>query len=739
MPRSKFIGLMSHATLSAAVLGGAVLCGPVVAATESLTLEGWSREVWDSAKKGETERVFELIDRLQAESDVEELQSLNRQSKLRREHQAKAEQDRDERLAEIRTELQEHIDGNELSMALRSAVELHALSRPEDQERVLASAKVLSLVEEAEADAKNAEANGEWLEAHELFLRLHLLYETDARYKTDIERVSARLAMLRFYAPKKLHEMRDEQRAELGEDPLPPFNSLGESWNGKVSDINRMMVVRALNTAHNSHVDDASMSEMLVKGLRSVQTLATITDLDSVFPGIGDTTRRTRFVALLDAEVAQARAVGPRAGYLDLRQTVDRMLKANASTVKLPNRVILHEFGNGAMSSLDDFSSIIWPDELRRFERSTQGRFTGVGIQISLDEANRLKVVTPLEGTPAQRAGIRRDDIIAAVDGESTLGITLSQAVDLITGDPGTFVTLSVERENEDGLIEVRIARDVIPIYSVKGWKRQGAREDDWDWFIDRDNGIGYVRVTQFSEDTSKEMTRAIRQMKGRSGGLNGLILDLRFNPGGLLDQAVNVANLFVDQGMIVSQHDGNQIMRGSQHARPGFAQLDDIPVVVLINEGSASASEIVAGCLQDYDKAILVGARSFGKGSVQNVYPLDAGSAALKLTTQYYRLPLGRLIHRRTGQGEWGVEPDVTVEMLPGQISEALLLRQDADLSPELAQAEEDDEPAPDPERLLSEGIDPQLEAGLLILQTQTMPRISTTVMLDGPVETGS
>lgn len=336
-----------------------------------------------------------------------------------------------------------------------------------------------------------------------------------------------------------------------------------------------------------------------------------------------------------------------------------------------------------------------------------------------------LKVVTPLSGTPAAQAGIRAGDIIRKIDGFDTLGIMLSQAVDKITGPNGTPVTLSIEREGHNDLIDFTLRRATIPIYASKGWDRSGPRETDWDYFIDREAGIGYIRLTQFNETTSAELREAVRQMRSRNrDDLKGLILDLRYNPGGLLSEAVAVANYFIDSsGNVVTQEDRRGQVIERQRLRRGRAELADVPLVVLINGGSASASEIVAGALQDYDRAIIVGDRSFGKGSVQNVYTLRGGNAAFKLTTHFYKLPNGRLIHRspEIDRSQWGVVPDVVVEMLPDQVGDSLRLRQDADVigldenGRPIADAER-----PDPRDLLSEGIDPQLETALLLLRSK-------------------
>jgi len=721
-----------RATL-AAVTTIALVSGAQATASpnDRLSVGEWAHEIWTSAQQGRSNYALDLLARAPADHPNADVRNIRELVDRRSENIAKFAEQRAERLEEIEGELDEQIQSGNLEEALVKAVEAKTLldTAHESASPDLAAA-IERVVTLAERRANEAERAGKWLKAHELFFRLHLLFETEETYKDDVERVGRRLMMMRLYTPKRLHDMRSQARVAEDEDPLPPFNKIGEDWREKLDGISQSMLIRALNTAQRAHVDTADMAEMLIGGLQSVRTMATTPDLAEAFPGLGDLAARSRFVEAIEVEINGLDSKRGRATYFDLTRTLDRVQRANRYSVRVDELALLHEFGNGAMEQLDDYSTIIWPDELRRFERSTRGKFTGVGIQISLDDALQLKVVTPLEGTPAHRAGIRRGDIIREVDGESTLGISLSQAVDRITGEEGTEVTLTVEREDEPEWISFDIARAVIPIYSVKGWKRSGPRETDWDWFIDEEGGIGYARITQFTEDTTRELVDALRSM--RREGLNGLIIDLRFNPGGLLNAAVGIANLFVDEGVIVSQHDATGAVRDAQRARPGFVMVGDVPVVVLVNEGSASASEIVAGALQDYDKAVLVGARSFGKGSVQNVYPLSGGAAALKLTTQYYRLPAGRLIHRRAGREDFGVAPDVEVTMLPMQTRESLQVRMDADLMPidEQGAAAPGEEPA-DPMRLLDEGLDPQLETALLLLQSQALPNDTRRAML--------
>ena len=420
-----------------------------------------------------------------------------------------------------------------------------------------------------------------------------------------------------------------------------------------------------------------------------------------------------------------------------LRTLSRNLLDVNNQTVKLPDTALLHEFGNGSMAQLDEFSSIIWPDEKARFDRLTQGEFFGVGVQIQFDkDAQAIKVVTPLDGTPAQKAGVHAGDIIKKINGESAIGLSTNQAVDLITGPKGTRVKLTMERNGVEKDFELE--RDKIPLISVKGWKRTGPRESDWDWYIDPQDKIGYVRLLQFQDDTTDMLKDAIAAMQ-QAGGINGLILDLRFNPGGLLTQAHSVANAFVEKGTIVSTTAGDRLRASADRQL-----IQDVPIAVLINEGSASASEIVSGAIRYYADqkqihAILIGTRTFGKGSVQNVLRLtDDDSAALKLTTQYYKIPTadgqGYILHRRPGASTWGVDAHVEVEMLPDQIAEALKLRQDADVLviDETNQVVKGAEPPPDPQKLLTDGIDLQLQTALVLLQSQVVGKKSPHARLD-------
>ena len=295
---------------------------------------------------------------------------------------------------------------------------------------------------------------------------------------------------------------------------------------------------------------------------------------------------------------------------------------------------------NGMLTGLDPHSSYMNSKAFRDMQVQTKGEFGGLGIEVTQDNGF-IKVISPIDDTPASRAGVKAGDIITALDGRTVQGLSLNDAVDKMRGSPNSKITLTIKREGVDKPLEVSMLREIIHIQVVKQRMVSG--------------DIGYVRLTQFTEQADAALKQAVRTLRQQSGGkLKALILDLRNNPGGLLDQAVAVSGDFVNQGEIVSTR-----ARHSEDAQRWDAKGNDItgglPLVVLINGGSASSSEIVAGALQDHHRAVLLGTRSFGKGSVQTVIPLP-GNGAMRLTTARYYTPSGRSI-----QG-LGIAPDVPV-----------------------------------------------------------------------------
>ncbi|MFP3984265.1 MAG: S41 family peptidase, partial [Desulfurivibrionaceae bacterium] len=292
----------------------------------------------------------------------------------------------------------------------------------------------------------------------------------------------------------------------------------------------------------------------------------------------------------------------------------------------------------GMLSSLDPHSSYMKPDQYKELKIETKGSFSGIGIEITLQDGI-LTVVSPIEGTPAYEKGLQAQDKILKIDGELTKDLSMTEAVEKLRGPKGTEVTISIHREGLNKLKEITIVRDVIPLISVKSKMVEP--------------GYGYIRIRNFQDDTTKEFKEALEKLE-EEDELKGLMVDVRSNPGGLLDQAVNISDIFLEEGMIVSTkgrlEDQNMEFKAHKNGKePSF------PIVVLVNEGSASGSEIVAGALQDHNRAIVLGTKTFGKGSVQTVIPMKNG-AALRLTTARYYTPDGTSIQAT------GITPDIEI-----------------------------------------------------------------------------
>lgn len=352
----------------------------------------------------------------------------------------------------------------------------------------------------------------------------------------------------------------------------------------------------------------------------------------------------------------------------------------------------------GMLETLDPHSAFMPPDMYKEMQAETKGRFDGIGIEITLKDGV-LTVVSPIEDTPAFKAGILANDQIIKIEGESTKNLTLQDSVKRLRGPKGTKVTITIMREGFTKPQEFTLIRDVIPIRSVR--------------YEMLEKQYGYIRLSQFQEKTDSEFEKAFKTLEEESkGNLKGLVLDLRNNPGGLLDQAVKVADRFIDSGLIVSMEGRREDQKMKFYAH-GKKTIPRYPLVVLINSGSASGAEILAGAIQDQRRGILVGTQTFGKGSVQTIFPLKDGSG-LRLTTARYFTPNGRSIQAK------GITPDVVVKpSRPEEEKESLLPKHpmEKDLERHLVDKEKD--------KTKKEGVkekkpvDPQLDRALEILKS--------------------
>ena len=351
---------------------------------------------------------------------------------------------------------------------------------------------------------------------------------------------------------------------------------------------------------------------------------------------------------LLPAQAEEAPAADtPSADHLqgqlpleELRNFTEIFERIRSSYVEEVDDTTLLEYAiDGMLSSLDPHSAYLQPEDFSDLQENTSGKFGGLGIEVGQQDGLIL-VVTPIDESPAQQAGIKAGDLIVSLDGEAVMGMSLNDAVEKMRGEPGTDITLEIRRKNEKELLTYTLTRAEIKVASVRTDMFSG--------------DIGYVRITQFQEKTGSELASAVQEWRD-SGKLNGIILDLRNNPGGVLDAAVDVVDPFISQGLIVYTK-GRTAASELSYSATNHTPAGKVPVVVLINGGSASASEIVAGALQDHKRAVIVGTQSFGKGSVQSVLPITQ-DRAIKLTTARYFTPDGRSIQAQ------GITPDIWVE----------------------------------------------------------------------------
>lgn len=338
--------------------------------------------------------------------------------------------------------------------------------------------------------------------------------------------------------------------------------------------------------------------------------------------------------------------------FADVFEQIDRNYVEEVDKKKLVEAAI-----NGMISELDPYSSLIPPKELTRFNEQVDQEFGGIGIQVQIDPTtNRLTVISPLPGTPAYKAGVQAGDTIMTIQGEDTEGFGIEDAVKLLKGKPGADIVIGVRHVGEKETVDLEMKRAIIHVSTVLGDHYEG---DKPEFMLDDEAKVGYVRLTHFSRHTAEELKAAVDDLVSR--GLKGLVIDLRNNPGGLLSQAREVADLFIREGRIVSTKGRNTRERVFDATRAGT--YDDFPMAVLVNRYSASASEIVSAALQDHERAVIVGERTWGKGSVQNVIDVPGGETyALKLTTAGYFRPSGRNIHRKPDAkdtDEWGVSPN--------------------------------------------------------------------------------
>ncbi len=470
--------------------------------------------------------------------------------------------------------------------------------------------------------------------------------------------------------------VRDFRKAAARHARLDSLYKTDDDVKRRLEDVGPDLLFTALRRVDDAYYTEPDFLKMGQGALDSLMTLGTTPKMHERFAGLGSPNMRESFMSLM----REKRNLLDRTTNFtrrDLEKLFQDLARINRETIEIPTGLLVVEFTEGALEQLDEFSSMVWPADVREFEKMLVGQFFGVGIQLGVDEdTKRLKVTTPLENSPALEAGVRPDDLIVRVNGESTKGWSTEEAVRNITGPEGTLVTLTMFRPSTGGYVDFPLTRRRIELTTIRGVHRLGDSQDKWDYILDRDAGVAYIKLTGFNPSSQAELDIALREADRQ--GMRGLILDLRNNPGGLLDIAISAVSTFLDDGEVVSTEGRKE--RSVHHRVSGGAEFPDLPLVVLVNDGSASASEILAGVLQDHDRAVVLGERTFGKGSVQRVMSLATRfgrdvDARLKLTTALYHIqPSGRTPHKASADADtWGIDPDWKVELMPKELMKVI------------------------------------------------------------------
>jgi C-terminal peptidase prc len=593
-------------------------------------------------------------------------------------------------------------DVNDLDDTMIAVIRAREYATEDKKEALLDDPFIQKTLGHIKANADADEQQGKWVDAYaHCYYFLMSIFEEDESYQDKAE-----------------------QLIELSGIELSlKDSSCGETAAERYEGIEPQMFVRALQLLDGNYVHEIDCQQMAEKSINRCYLLGRV--LQSTNESLAWSATKEQVaewnlgLETFETEDEQeTQSSGPE--FKTLLRLLENVLALNAITLKLPEEVIIAHFSESALASLDPFTSLVWPWNLKDFEKSMTQQFTGIGVEIS-KSTGVLTVVSLLPDTPAYNSGLDADDEIVEVDGEPTKDMTIHCAVSKITGPKGTKVTLTIRRPSTGESKEVTIRRDKIVVQPLRGWTRDAS--GDWNDMLDPANGIGYVRLTSFTEESGPDLDEALQKLEKQ--GLNGLILDLRYNSGGFLQASADVVDLFIKKGLIVSSKPRQGLETYEIAHQHGTHP--DYPLVILINGSSASASEIVAGALQDpkYRRATIVGDRSYGKGSVQVVTPFTGGGSQLKYTIAYYHLPSNQRVENRyqikkEGRDDWGIAPDVEVKMTSNETKEMIDIQRNNDV---LARVDHEANGGGAMKRhavMETLQADPQLSIGLLVLQSK-------------------
>ena len=615
---------------------------------------------------------------------------------------------KDEEEEELRTSIED-----DWLAALGQLTAAHRLAERVEMEETTDPCMHELIVDQALQIAERLEQEQQWIESYgRVYYYLTALDLHSDQYDEHVER------LLRFATVDSMY--------------VPDPNQDAVTWQERRKGVDFEMIHRAFNMVELGYVDEPDFKEMASRGLRNCLTLAETDKLAEAFSELADADLAEQYRAgarRLIAEVVGEDDNGeseengqvnsdsdPSFGMLGLLRAFQRIIQLNDETVQLPEEVIMAEFAEGAFAALDAYTYLVWPSDVAEFNKDMTNEFFGVGIVISKVNG-QLSVDSLLDDSPAMRAGLDAGDRIIAVDKQSTARITLDMAVRRITGPENTEVVLTIDRDGFEKPRDFTVTRGKIVVQTIKGLLRDD--QGQWQYYADEAEKLAYVRITSFSGETPARLRWVLDQL--REQGMRGLVLDLRSNSGGYLSGAVEIVDDFVstEAPPIVSTRSPRFPEQG--HADPATRAGtfdDELPMVVLVDSASASASEIVSGSLRDHGRALIVGTRTFGKGNVQQIYRLRPSDAQLKMTMAYYYLPSGRRVHRdpkdKTND-DYGVEPHVKLELTAEQMKDYAKVRREAGIL-HLSNGENGDWTVYTADEVVAS--DPQLAIGLSCLR---------------------
>jgi carboxyl-terminal processing protease len=656
---------------------------------------------------------------------VGQWRQMQKKREAQREITYKEEMTKFERVISPRDAAKKGADGNDVNDSnepngptgvLAAIVRTMEFADDKQKQKLLSEPCVVGAIAAAKSKAAEYEKKGKWLDA----------YATCYSWLSAIE------------PNNKTYSDYTEQLITKAEIAGSFQDSPCETGKQRLEGVKRRIFIRAVDELSFRYISRIDYQEMASKGVQRIRMLADVVgtlsqkEADSngqepnkaalgesfkdFKPDANAITTLSKSMILLENEVNSWPADGTKESFLAV---FDKILELNLASAKMPEGVVISQFAEASFLTLDPYTVLVWPRDVSEFEQQMTNEFTGIGIQIT-KQNGFLTVDSLLPDTPAYNSDLDVGDVIEKVDGTPTKDVPISCAVSRIKGPAGTKVTLTIRRGTKEQTKDITLTRAKIVVPTLRGLQRAG--EGKWLTMADEQEKIGYIRLTSFAETTASDMEASLKSLE--AAGMRGLILDLRFNPGGFFDSAVAVTDAFLDDGMIV--------ITRSRFGTPDYKTArvkgthPNYPMVVLINAGSASASEIVAGALADpsHKRVTLVGERTHGKGVVQGISNYPGDGSQLKYTMANWYLPSGQKIKsqdeaKKEGKSDWGVGPDVAISLRSDEFRRMFEIQRDNDV---LVNVGHDDANAPLKKHTMAETVevDPQLATGILVVKSK-------------------